>query len=271
MIRKWLASLRERAERRGIALRPMTRGEDGGYAGFSLSWNADASRQLRGLIAEISDPRGTARMFVENERDLIQREHAQGRFYEREELDLIARHFSGGSYVDVGANVGNHAVYAGAFLGAETLHLFEPLPAAHRLLEVNVALNDLAARTRLHRVALSDAEGEAGMAMMTNNLGAARIDPQTKGDSVRLARGDDILAGEPVDFIKIDVEGHEIAALRGLKNVLGGQRPILFVEVEDENRAAFSALMQSHAYSEAEVIQRYHGRANILCLPDEHT
>lgn len=267
-MRKWLAKLRERAEARGLALRPMTDATDGGYSGFSLSWNRAANAQLRGLIADVSDERGTVRMLVTNERDLIQQEHVRGRFYEREELALIAKHFSGGSYVDIGANVGNHAVYVGKLLGAEHLHLFEPNPDAFRVLEVNVALNGLMERANLHPLALSDGEGAVAMRGMTNNLGATRLDPEAQGETVRLERGDTVLAGDSVDFIKIDVEGHELAVLRGLDITLRDQRPILFVEVEDENRAGFSALMVGHNYREAEVMQRYPGRANVLCLPD---
>ncbi|MEL6877076.1 MAG: FkbM family methyltransferase [Pseudomonadota bacterium] len=270
-MRKWLAKLRERAEARGLAVRPMTSNQDGRYAGFSLSWGHGAAKQLRGLIAEITDERGTVRMLVTNERDIIQKEHAQGRFYEREELDLIARYFTGGTYVDVGANVGNHAAYLGKLLGAERMHLFEPNPDAFRLLEVNIALNNLTSVTQLYRLALSDAAGEAAMVHMTNNLGAARIAPEGDGEGamVSLARGDDVLGGERVDFIKIDVEGHELAVLRGLERVLREQSPTLFVEVEDHNCAELDVLMHASNYRVAEQIQRYPGRRNFLCVPSE--
>ncbi|MEM8726532.1 MAG: FkbM family methyltransferase [Pseudomonadota bacterium] len=268
-MRKWLARLRERAEARGLALRPMTGPQDGRYTGFSVSWGHGVAKQLRGLIAEITDERGTARMFVTNERDIIQKEHAQGRFYEREELDLIARHFPGGTYVDAGANVGNHAVYLGKLLGAERMHLFEPNPDAFRLLEVNIALNDLTSVAQVHPLALSDTAGEAAMAHMTNNLGAARLVQGGEGATVPLTRGDDALGDEQVEFIKIDVEGHELAVLRGLERVLREQSPTLFVEVEDHNRAEFDALMQERDYREVEQIQRYPGRSNFLCVASE--
>jgi len=254
-MRKFLAILRERAAARGVSVDPFTNTRTGGYSGFSLTWAGTAQAELRGLIADVEDKRGKARMFVTNERDLIQKQHALGEFYEREELDLIARQFSGGTYVDIGANVGNHAVYAGALLGAEKMHVFEPNPEAFRVLEVNIALNGLNPVTTIHPVALSDAEGSASMTFMTNNLGAARLQGGESGDgNVRLARGDDILAGEQVDFIKIDVEGHELKVLAGLENVLRGQRPAVFVEVEDENIAAAQALMAEYNYNEAETV-----------------
>ncbi len=269
-MRKFFARLREKAEAKGLALRPMTSGKSGHYAGFSLSWERAATEQLRGLIAELTDERGSARMLVTNERDIIQKEHALGRFYEREELALIAQHFTGGSYVDIGANVGNHAVYIGALLGAERMHLFEPNPQAFRMLEVNIALNNLTAISSLNLLGLSDAAGSSAMVHMTNNLGAARLDSgEGEGDNVTLVRGDDVLEGEAVDFIKIDVEGHELEVLSGLEGVLRDQRPKLFVEVEDCNCEAVSALMTDDGYREAETMQRYPGRSNYLYVPSE--
>ena len=50
---------------------------------------------------------------VADRNDRIQARHAKGRFYEPEELKLIAQHFPrGGVFCDAGANIGNHSIYA---------------------------------------------------------------------------------------------------------------------------------------------------------------
>src|SRR5688500_7711411 len=59
----------------------------------------------------VQSPAGV-KFFVANEGDHIQRFHLQGRFYEAEELELIGRYFRNGVFVDIGANVGNHSLYA---------------------------------------------------------------------------------------------------------------------------------------------------------------
>jgi Met-10+ like-protein len=55
----------------------------------------------------------------------------KGVFYEREELEIIATHFKGGTFVDIGANVGNHSIFAAKFLGASKVIAFEPNPTAY--------------------------------------------------------------------------------------------------------------------------------------------
>jgi hypothetical protein len=46
----------------------------------------------------------------------------------------------------------------------------------------------------------------------------------------------DSYALEDVGFVKIDVEGHELAALRGAEQTLRRCRPLVLVEVEDRHR-----------------------------------
>jgi hypothetical protein len=50
---------------------------------------------------------------VRNRRDLVQAHHFSGEFYEAEELQIIQKYFkAGGIFVNIGANVGNHTVFA---------------------------------------------------------------------------------------------------------------------------------------------------------------
>lgn len=94
--------------------------------------------------------------FVAHEHEEIQKEHAQRVFYEREELEIIATHFKGGTFVDIGANVGNHSIFAAKFLGASKVIAFEPSPTAYVIFKCNIALNDLESRIVHHAVGLSD-------------------------------------------------------------------------------------------------------------------
>jgi hypothetical protein len=48
---------------------------------------------------------------------------------------------------------------------------------------------------------------------------------------VAVARIDDVVGDEPVDVVKLDVEGGEVEALRGMKRLLG-RRPDLYLVVE---------------------------------------
>ena len=267
MFRKLLARIRNDVAKRGIVLSPMTARGTGGYSGFSLDWSGEnGDRLVRGAVCKFAFAGHELRMFVTAERDLIQREHIHGRLYEPEELAMIGRHFAGGTFVDVGANVGNHAVYAGIVLGAARLILFEPNPEAARILEINLALNGLASRAQLHRVGLSDQAGTAQISVpIVNNLGSARISEGGAGVSLELMSGDDCLAGEErIDFIKIDAEGFEIKVLEGLSATIARFHPPVFVEVEDANRDQITALMQQYGYAVGESFSRYPGLTNML-------
>jgi FkbM family methyltransferase len=107
------------------------------------------------------------------------------------------------------------------------------------LLRQNVEQNALGNVT-LHALALSDSDGAATIHMVTDgNYGASSFDQrsaQTEAVSVQRRRGDALLAElgvDRVDFIKIDVEAHEVYVLRGLMDMLQRQRPFITMEWND--------------------------------------
>jgi FkbM family methyltransferase len=209
--------------------------------------------------------------FVMHDRDHIQRQHLQGRFYEIEELEIIGAHLRPGSvFLDVGANVGNHSLYAVRVLGASKAIAVEPNPTAYRILFANAAINDLGERLVHHPVGLCDAPARGSLRNADSlfNLGSATLDIDAEGP-VPLIRGDDLLAGEHVDFIKIDVEGMELGVLSGLAETIARDRPGLFVEVENANYAPVAAFLEAQRFRIVERYRRYPSSENILALPVE--
>lgn len=208
---------------------------------------------------------------VDNQHDLIQREHLSGRLYEAEELAVIGRHLAEGATVlDVGANVGNHAIYFAKCLGAARVIAVEPGRRQCRLLRYNVDLNGVEDVVEVHRVALSDHSG-TGTLVLENpwNLGSAHLSYSEAGDEVPLLRGDDLLGEKNIDFIKIDAEKHEMEVLRGLSQIFETCRPPLFVEIETSNAEAFDEWLRHNRYTVAQRHARYSGIVNILAKPVE--
>ena len=63
------------------------------------------------------------------------------------------------------------------------------------------------------------------------------VDAYARRVQVDVVRLDDVIA-EPVGFIKIDVEGHELAVLEGAERILREHRPVLLVEATPTNNPA---------------------------------
>jgi FkbM family methyltransferase len=132
----------------------------------------------------------------------------------------------GDTLVDVGANVGYMSLVMMARLGRSgRVFSFEPQPGVFDELSANL---DAAGRrlpgvtTNARFEALSDSEGTAMLWMPPDaNRGLARLDP-TGGVPVPTRRLDGYAAefSPEVAVLKIDVEGHEPAVLRGAKGLL---------------------------------------------------
>jgi FkbM family methyltransferase len=205
--------------------------------------------RLSGTVVTTSIKDLEVRFFVENPHDEIQGVHYRGAFYEQGVLEAFPRYFRpGGTFLDVGANVGNHTVFAEKFLLAGEVIPIEPNAGAIALLRTNVALNGLRRVNLQHLgLALSDRAATHDIAVTPNNLGRAILSP-SGGGSISSIAGDDLFAERPIDFIKMDVEGMEMAALRGLARTIARNRPPIFVEVDVENRSAFQAWLNESRY-----------------------
>ncbi|MDG4865310.1 FkbM family methyltransferase [Streptomyces sp. T-3] len=138
-------------------------------------------------------------------------------------------------FVDIGAFSGIYTLLACRANPDLTAVAVEPNPASRRLLRRNVAVNFLHARVDVSDKALSDTPGRTRLAI-PSDVTAASLLPTTgaqHGVDVDVVTGDELLGTEPVDLVKIDVEGLEPQVLRGMERVLRAHRPALVVECLD--------------------------------------
>ena len=173
--------------------------------------------RLNGTVVTARIQHRVVRFFVVNPNDTISRHHYRGRFYEQEGLDLISRHFRGGTFVDIGAHIGNHAIYVAIFLAPKAVIVFEPNPAAIAQFKVNALLNKCTTiDTRFLGLALGNSERRLNFRTPNpNNLGHTLLVDASDGE-IRTVVANSILQSTPVDFIKLDVEGMEFEILAGL-------------------------------------------------------
>src|SRR5262249_22325310 len=141
--------------------------------------------------------------------------------YGPSELKLIhnvLRQYPDPIMVDVGANVGHHTLACAAF--CREITAFEPYPPVAAKLREKVESNRLA-NVRIHQVGLSDRDQVLAYdEPISGNTGTGGFisTGEAAANVLRLPLvvGDDYLARcgiLRVDFIKIDVEGHERAAI----------------------------------------------------------
>lgn len=165
---------------------------------------------------------------------------ARNGLYEKENLLLLLKlleQLPQATVLDIGANIGNHTL---AFATrAHVVHAFEPIPYLYDVLSGNVTRNGLA-HVHTHNLALSDHEGMATINMVNaGNYGASSFDKRTEGTTpvdVKLTTGDAFVMAHGitrVDFVKIDVEAHEVFVLRGLMQTLQRHLPFITMEWND--------------------------------------
>lgn len=143
----------------------------------------------------------------------------------------------GDTFVDVGANIGFFSLLAHRLVGPTgRVHAVEATPSTADLLEGNIARND-AGRIIVHRCAAGDRRGTAAMVVHdAGNIGSNHLaldSETTAGDTgtIPLRRLDDLLTGEAIRLIKLDIEGAEAMALRGASGLLDGEAaPALLFE-----------------------------------------
>jgi len=213
----------------------------------------------------------SVRWLITNRNDEIQSRQLEQGYYELDELQQLKGDLgSCPTVLDVGANIGNHAVFFCQHMGCRKLTLVEPYwPALSHLL-VNLALNDLeGVEGGFLPFALGATSSKAAIVPPTRfNIGLTRLDLDRAGD-IRVVKGDEVMSGEPLDLIKIDVEGMELAVLAGLSEVLTRDRPAIYVEVDRLHRAAFLQLLKKFRYRVVRESSAYGSQSNFTAVASE--
>jgi FkbM family methyltransferase len=132
--------------------------------------------------------------------------------------------------LDVGSNIGVWSIVYSTFMKA-SIYAFEPQEEIFNCLTKNIILNQCK-NVIPYNFALSDKKTNYLMNASyekNDNFGAFRISSDGSltiqseiGDSLNLSN---------IGFIKMDVEGHELQALKGLSNTIQVSKPLLLIEI----------------------------------------
>lgn len=139
---------------------------------------------------------------------------------------LIERLLSAGdTFVDVGANIGLHSLAAARVVGPSgRVVAIEPFAPTAKLLARSLSMNGYSDFAKVFEVAASDSAESASLYLgpMSGHHSLIALSEDSEEVSVQMRRLDDLLpAPETAALIKIDVEGAELAVLRGAKALIG--------------------------------------------------
>jgi len=187
-------------------------------------------------------------------------DYREVRFFEEHETeemaDILAELSAGDVFLDVGANIGIHSLFAAQVV--DDVYAIEPHPVNASHLLINSGRNS--ADVTVYSCALSDESTYIGLSGPRGGLladGSAALshhDPPSKqggGDPsnelfVRTERGDDLIDRQGLRLptvIKIDVEGEEERVLDGLGETLRDDRcRVVYCEIH-EDRADYDSIV----------------------------
>lgn len=168
-----------------------------------------------------------ARYEVEDPGGLIGKSLRSGNPYEARVLEHIYRRGFKGLAVDVGASVGNHSLWLAVVCGLQVIAV-EPLD--YLRLRENIRRNDLGRQVTMWPLALGERAGRAAVTGAPAHV-IGRSFPED--GKVPLARLDDFKLRD-LALLKIDVEGMEVEVLRGGRETIDRERPVIYAEAQDE-------------------------------------
>jgi len=211
-----------------------------------------ARLRSRDIFCEVSFDDKVTRFALTDPVDIIQKHHVYGQFFEIDELTTLREVIgTGKTIVEVGANIGNHLAFYAQHMQAKKIFPFEPNPDSISLLNRNIKANGLESviDTRGIGIGAGARHGTFSIVLpIENNLGAARLSEDKTGE-LEVYPLDERLAGETVDFIKIDVEGMEFEVLAGAEKLIERNRPVMMIEVFRNKIPEFERWCAEHRYS----------------------
>lgn len=176
----------------------------------------------------------------------------------QEKLINIAQ--SGFTVLDVGTNIGSTLLQFANKVGNNgRVYGFEPDPINHKACLANIKLNTFT-NIEVANIGLGNEKGSFNLVVDTEtNRGGNRIsfsnETEKTSSKINVERLDDWIKNKnltKVDLIKIDVEGFELNVLKGAKEVLVLYKPVLFIELDDNNlRAVGNSANELVLYLEA--------------------
>ncbi len=179
--------------------------------------------------------------------------YTQGLLTELEELRFIREELGRcRTVVDCGILLGNHLVYFMKVLQADKIFAFDADMRSINESKKNVELNQtigVQSQVIFHHKAVGKLNG-------TTRMFDKDIDVVALSDVIN----------EPIDFIKIDVDGMEMDAIQGARDLILRSKPKIMIEVENRQLDTFLNFMNELGYVVKKRFKR-HSDSNLFLVP----
>ena len=193
--------------------------------------------------------------------------------FEAYEVDFIKSTVQKGwTVIDIGAHIGYHTITLSEAVGPDgTVYAFEPDIENHRLLLENLNMAGCK-NVIVNRIAVMNRSGVVDFKLNPNNSGDNHIvSKNSDGLQVPCTSLDEFFESPPqIGFVKMDIQGAEYFAVKGMKKILKDQSPILMTEFAPGllKRAGvrgskYLKLLSSYGYNKFAIIRNGKKRRDI--------
>ena len=157
-----------------------------------------------------------------------------------QEFEILPYLLSNQSFIlDIGANNGEYCFFFQEVIRAKSIVAFEPIPRLYQRLKVifsNIQIYPYAISSQSINTILQIPYIQNRKTETRAKLDDLKEIGETKIDKINIETKtiDELFKNHPskIDFIKIDIEGHELEAIRGSVKILQRDQPILMIEIE---------------------------------------
>ena len=166
-------------------------------------------------------------------------------YYEREQIVFFfneARARGARVFLDVGANFGYYSLLAARLGIFDEIHAFEPHPETYKRLLWHIRANNFEGVITPHNIAASDGVRQMRMQQVKGgNSGKLQVLADSHSSAAAAPPDTVVINAAPLDSalalrgrsvcVKIDVEGHEMSALDGARELLAHNDSLLQIEI----------------------------------------
>lgn len=156
-------------------------------------------------------------------------------------LDMVL--CPGDRFIDIGSNIGMVALHGAHLVGSDgRVDCFEPNPVCCTQIKRTTEMNNIS-QIQVHCYGLSEMKGSLELNQDHAHTGGATFgkvdsDKIVSKTVAEVRKGDDVFVGNMAErpkLIKIDVEGYELYAMRGMTDTLARWGCPILMELVEEN------------------------------------